>query len=265
MTLLSAESTLPSIPLGAFAMSGTIAFLAASRCYTMTRERKWRFHEVFRGRFPRDGPSRDELTGVTMIEEELRKLIESAQRGDRQAFEALVREYRPRMERVIRSRWRVGEGDLDDIIQESLLRAYQALERFEWHGTDSFFGWVSGTAMNVTREFAKKRRLATVKDFEGHPEAGSVSQSCAMRRQERFQRLETALDALPSAYREVIQLVRLEGLSVKEVAQRLNKTPNAVSRMIYRASRQLRETFGDTESLSLPMRPIPRTGGHDDA
>ena len=58
----------------------------------------------------------------------------------------------------------------------------------------------------------------------------------------------------------MLRLVRIEGLAVKDAARRLGKTPNAVSRSILRATRKLRELFGDTESLGLPDRSLEEGG-----
>ena len=90
-----------------------------------------------------------------------------------------------------------------------------------------------------------------------------LSQSKAMRRDERFDRLQAAIDALSPQYRQVLLLVRIEKLSIKEAARRLEKTPNAVSRMVLRASRKLKVIFGDTESLGLPDRELSRREGAD--
>jgi RNA polymerase sigma factor (sigma-70 family) len=49
------------------------------------------------------------------------------------------------------------------------------------------------------------------------------------------------LDALPPAYREVILLARMEGLSTGEVAERMGKSREAVSLLLHRALARLRE------------------------
>jgi len=51
-------------------------------------------------------------------------------------------------------------------------------------------------------------------------------------------------------------LVRIEGLQIKEAAERMNRTPKAVAHLLARALKQLKERFGDTESLHLPPRRL---------
>ena len=97
------------------------------------------------------------------------------------------------------------------------------------------------------------------------PEASGVTRSRAEQREERFDRLQEAIDQLPDEYREVLILTRIEGVAVKDVAERLGKTPNAISRMLLLATRKLRDGFGDTASFRLPPRPLQnRAEGLDD-
>ena len=77
-----------------------------------------------------------------------------------------------------------------------------------------------------------------------------------MRRQERFDRLEAAVKQLAPEYRQVILLCRIEGLTSAEAAERLNRSPAAVRQLLLRALRELKQTFGDTESFNLPDRRL---------
>lgn len=190
-------------------------------------------------------------------------LIQRARAGDREAFDTLAEDHRLRIAAVLRQRRGALDGqDIDDVLQEASLRAYRAMDGFEPRDPDdpdAFFRWLSGIAINVARENAKRegrRRHETIEAGDGEPPASGVSPSRVLRREERMVRLEEAVASLPPEYREVVRLVRLEGISVKDVASRLDKTPNAISRMLLRASRKLRESFGDTESLQLPERRL---------
>lgn len=186
-----------------------------------------------------------------------KQLVERAQSGDRQAFQELTGKLSARADAVVRAKFSgsLSDEDIEDVLQETFLRAFSGLAAFTWQGEDSFLRWLSSIAVNIAhKSFQRKRRDA--------PSLGedmadtSLSRSRAMRREERFDRLQAAIDKLRPEYRQVLMLVRIEGLPVKEVARRLNKTPNAVSRIILRASRKLKEFFGDTESLQLPPRPL---------
>ena len=184
----------------------------------------------------------------------LQRLVEKAKAGDRAAFDELIERSRSRLESYVGSR--IGGDlskrvDIHDIVQEASLRAFSSLGDLEFRGGDAFVSWLCGIARHVIWETASRfRRDRPVPlDFELETEDASPSQ--AMRRDERFDRLQQALDSLQPEYREVILLVRIEGLAVKDVATKMNRTPHAVSNLLLRATRKLKEMIGDTASFSL--------------
>lgn len=59
------------------------------------------------------------------------------------------------------------------------------------------------------------------------------------------------MKGLSPDYRTVLRLVRMDGLSIKEIAKQMGRSESAVHNLLLRATRQLRQSFGDTESLNL--------------
>jgi RNA polymerase sigma-70 factor (ECF subfamily) len=195
------------------------------------------------------------LMGPTDTE---KALIERAQRGDRSAFEDLTSRSRERLATL--TRFRLGASlraqvDVEDILQETYLRALESVGRFSWRSEDSFFQWLSGISRNVIREQCRRVRPAAEIEGEGPP-AEAPSPSRVMAREERLDRLQRALDELPTEYKRVLRAVLVEKQPVTEIAHRLGKTPNAVSLLLLRANRKLRELLGDTRSLGLPDRGL---------
>jgi RNA polymerase sigma-70 factor (ECF subfamily) len=90
-----------------------------------------------------------------------------------------------------------------------------------------------------------------------------ISAGRALRREERFERLEKALRGLSPDHREVIVLARIEGLQMKEIAERLGRSNSAVKNLLLRALKELKSSFGDTESFHLPDRSLKGKGGTD--
>jgi RNA polymerase sigma factor (sigma-70 family) len=90
-----------------------------------------------------------------------------------------------------------------------------------------------------------------------------VSASRGLRREERLARLEKSLAQLKPVQREIIVLAKIEGLTAREITRRLGLSEAAVRQAISRGLKQLRERFGDTESLHLPDRRLD--GDSDDA
>lgn len=202
-------------------------------------------------------------------------LVERARDGDRDALDRLVARFRPRLEAFIHvrlgSRLR-GCVEPSDVFQETWRRATGSIESFRWRGKGSFFRWISTVAENVIRNWARYYLHSTKRNpaadvplgvpgdddssHDGVPGAAIVAPdptpSESLRRKERLDRLAAALRRLPPAYRQVIVLVRLRGLSRREVARRMGRSEDAISMLLVRALRKLRTHFGDTESFSLP-------------
>lgn len=195
-------------------------------------------------------------------------LVRRAQGGDREAFGDLFDLHRPRLVDFIRSR--LGEGlrgrvGVDDLCQETFLKALRSIGEFAPRGEDSLFRWLAGIAGNLILDAAKRARRGPSPLPEEEMAAEGLSPSKALRREERFDRLRDALERLPPEYRQVIRLARIEKVPLCEVAAILGRTPEAARKLLWRALRSLKEGFGDTESLHLPPRSLddPARGGRD--
>lgn len=208
------------------------------------------------------------------------ELVRRAQGNDRQAFDRLAEMYRSRLRFLARSRLGQDLGqrvEVEDVLQETFMRAFESIQNFQWRSKGSFYSWLCSIAEHVLQDFARihlhtRRKkggkeifLATDSSHHGKgdlmelaclPRAGGTSPSKAMQRNERFERLEKALNSLTKDHREVILLARVHCLPVKEIAERMGRSPDAVSMLLLRAVRQLRKLFGDTGSLSLPPRSL---------
>jgi RNA polymerase sigma-70 factor (ECF subfamily) len=183
-----------------------------------------------------------------------RDLIERAKAGDRLAFDTLARCYQGDLEAAVRAR--LGPGlrkkiEVADVVQETLLKAFESIASFEDRGEGSFPRWLRGIADNLLLYWA--RREQRYEALPGSGLAGSaVSPSAGLRREERFERLERAVAGLSAEEREILLLARVEGLPMKAIAERLGRTPESVRQNLWRSLRKLRRAMGDTESFSLP-------------
>ncbi len=197
------------------------------------------------------------MISLMTLEEKTELLIEKAQGGDNAAFEVLVDRYRSQLWSFIELRLKEPlkrQVEIDDVFQETLLRAFQGLGRFEWQGEDSLLRWLRGITGNVILQIASRQKyhkpIALDRDV---PDSG-ISPSKALRRDERFDRLNQVIDDLNPDHRKVILLARVKRLPIKEIAKRMNRSPDAVSQLLIRAVQKLKESFGETESLHLPAR-----------
>lgn len=192
--------------------------------------------------------------------------LEKARNGDREAFDLLVRECRSSLERHVRTR--IGDYlrnriDFEDVLQDTCARAWKSIGGFRGLDSGAFLRWLKGIAEHVILDGIGSRRRDQVIYVEEavdpiHP---GPSPSRAQRRAERFIRLREALESLAPEHREVVLLVRIKGLKIREAAERMNRTPNAVTKLLSRALNKLKEAFGDTESLHLPPESLEGPGG----
>ena len=186
-------------------------------------------------------------------------LVERAQSGDHGAFERLVESHRERVRRFVASRAKLYLGpqiDPDEIAHETFVTAFGAISRFQWQSDGSFFRWLCGIAKNQLMKTAERaQEHDRLGDDEDARECGE-SPSKSIRRDERLSRLQQAVDDLPADYAKVVRLARIDGLRIKQIAERMDRSTDSVKHLLARALIRLRDSFGDTESLSLANRTL---------
>ena len=187
---------------------------------------------------------------------EIQDLVERTRAGDRPAFAALEARYRDEVLKAIERRLdgpARSANSPEELANEVWLQAWRSLERFEWQGEASFLRWLHGIARHVEQAAARRTRVVlSLEEGVRDPSTDAPSPSQGVRRAERLERLQRAIDRLPKHYRKVVRLSRIEGLNSGQVAKRLDKSPEAIRHILVRALRLLRDAMGDTRSLSLP-------------
>ena len=199
----------------------------------------------------------DGMKEIMPEQDPTKELVERARGGDRRAFCDLVAPYAGRLRLSIEnwSRFRLGSNlSGEEILQDTFVRAFKGLGRFEWQGEDSFFRWLCGIAKHALAQAAQDARRAGFCAAGESLQEVRPSPSQNLRRHERFDRLETALEKLSSQHRQVILLCRIEGLTSAQAAVRMNRSPASIRQLLVRALRDLKKIFGDTESFHLPDR-----------
>ena len=195
------------------------------------------------------------------------QLVERARGGDQRAFEELCLGLRERLLATIRSRLgpaaRQGT-DPEDVLQTSFVRALHSMQRFEWRGDGSFRRWLEAIAIHVTLDAVRHQGRRTVLRIDRDVKGDGASPSKGLRRRERLERLENSLESLSPDYRTVLRLSRMDGLSIKETAKQMGRSESAVKNLLLRATKQLRQSFGDTESVNLGDGHFEDTGSPDD-
>ena len=185
------------------------------------------------------------------------QLVERAQRGDQRAFEMLVIKYQRRIERLIGRM--VRDVDLvQDIAQESFIRAYRALPQFR--GDSAFYTWLYRIAVNTAKKALvelKRDPLVTEaarasRDDDDEPSRaenelsdGETPESVLASKQVAVA-VNSAIEALSEDLRQAITLREIEGLSYEEIAELMNCPIGTVRSRIFRAR----------EAIALRLRPL---------
>lgn len=185
------------------------------------------------------------------------RLVERAVAGDQGAYELLVIKYQRRIQRLIGRM--VRDVDLvEDIAQETFIRAYRALHQFR--GDAQFYTWLYRIAVNTAKKFLMElKRDPTVSessfklDEDGdetyqarsEPTSDETPES-VLAAKEIAVAVNAALAALPNELQQALTLREIEGLSYEDIAELMNCPIGTVRSRIFRAR----------EAISAKVKPM---------
>jgi RNA polymerase sigma-70 factor (ECF subfamily) len=185
-------------------------------------------------------------------------LVERAIAGDQRAFELLVLKYQRRIERLIGRM--VRDTDLvEDIAQETFIRAYRALGQFR--GEAQFYTWLYRIAVNTAKKALvdlKRDPLVSESALKGgtdeEDETSAVENELTsaetpetvLAAKEIAATVNSAMEALPEELRQAVTLREIEGLSYEEIAEVMNCPIGTVRSRIFRAR----------EAISAKVKPL---------
>lgn len=159
-----------------------------------------------------------------------------AQHGDGLAYRALLDDLGPQLTRFLRRRLRDRE-DLADAYQDTFLAMHRA--RHTYRPLHPIEPWLFAIARNVAADYGRRWQRRTRYEIltENAPERGTEPT------REMATELDTALRALPNLQREALQLLKFQGLSIREAAAQVGSTPGAVKLRAHRAYLALKAAF----------------------
>jgi RNA polymerase sigma-70 factor, ECF subfamily len=179
-----------------------------------------------------------------------RLLVEQALAGDQQAFGELVVAHQ---HAVYNLAYRMlGErGEAEDAAQETFLRAYANLNRYD--ADRPFRTWLLSIASNHCIDRLRKRRLTWLsldEPLPAHPalNSGEEEPEDAVISNERGVLIQEMLDSLPPDYRAAVVLRYWYDLSYTEIAETLNTTESAVKSRLFRARQALADKMNSAPS-----------------
>lgn len=178
-----------------------------------------------------------------------RDLVVAFQQGRQDAYDEIYRLYAPRIRRVC-SRMLKNPQDVDEATQETFLKAYQALGRF--NGQYQLGAWLSRIASNVCLDHirARSRNALQVALSDEHEAAGTE------RGPEDIvvgdnPRIQEAIAEIQPLHAQALKLRALGGLSHREMAGELHMTPAQVKALLHRARSSFRRAWDRAEGWAL--------------
>ena len=189
-----------------------------------------------------DGFPADAMVAMVSDGETDKALVERARAGDQRAFDLLVLRYQHKLSKLI-GRYIRDPHEVQDVAQESFLKAYRALPNFR--GDSAFYTWIYRIAINTAKNHlvAMSRRPPDVDIDSG--DAAQYGIDSELRDQATPDRLvvkerieaavAAAIDELPEELRTAISLRELEGLSYEDIAIAMECPIGTVRSRIFRA------------------------------
>lgn len=198
--------------------------------------------------------TRNHMLSQSRIDDTL--LVREAQRGNRTAFEELVRHYD---QAVLRLALHLtgSEHEAQDVYQEAFLKAYKNIGRFRFEC--SFYTWIYRIVTNLCLDNIRKKQVRkedapVAKDSEGEAydllaqvpdgRSGANPERDLMRR-ELGGRISRALEKLTPRERMVFELKHYQGLKLRTVGEMLNTTEETAKNTLFRATQKLRGALAD--------------------
>ena len=175
--------------------------------------------------------------------------VAQAREGDQDAFGMLVERHSLRLFQLV-YRMTGNEQDAEDVVQETFLRAYKQLTRFESRA--GFGTWLHRIAANCSLDLLSKRKRQDAKveavELESEDPLLSLSSQAPAPDDQVFhlevrQKVEAVMEQLTAMERAAFVLRHFEGKSIEEIGSALGTGPSATKQSIFRAVQKLRRAL----------------------
>lgn len=181
-------------------------------------------------------------------------LVVRAQQGDKKAFGMLVEKYHRKLGRLL-GRMIRDQAEVEDVVQESFIKAYRALPNFR--GDSAFYTWLYRIGINTAKNYLvfmgrrpqvmQEVEIDDVENFEGGYEMRTTdTPETALMTKQIAQTVNDTVAALPEELRTAITLREIEGLSYEEIATLMQCPIGTVRSRIFRAR----------ETISEKLKPL---------
>lgn len=185
------------------------------------------------------------------------EIVDRINKGEAELFGILQKRYFNQIKAVIR-RMIQNEDDVEDLAQETFIKAYNALERFQ--PGYPFAAWLYRIASNTCIDFLRKRRFTTISisqsvsndEDELYIQIEDMSNKAddQMLIEERSTIIRNAIESLPEKYRLIINLRHESDLDYKDIAEKLDIPLGTVKAQLFRARKLLLDALKEHSIFS---------------
>jgi RNA polymerase sigma-70 factor (ECF subfamily) len=169
-------------------------------------------------------------------ESDLEVLMARYQRGDFTAATALIHRLSPQLHRFFLIQL-ASRSDADDLTQETWMRIHEA--RHTYRAGEPVLPWFYAIARHIRVDHYRKARRTVAREQQLHALAETAAASAA--KPGGTPDLEALLAPLPESQREVIEMMKVAGMSLEEVARATSSSVGSVKQKAHRAYEKLRE------------------------
>ncbi|MDB5839540.1 MAG: polymerase subunit sigma [Herminiimonas sp.] len=170
--------------------------------------------------------------------------LDNARNGDAEAFSKLTREHYAQVWRFL-FKWVKNRDDAEELAQETFMAAWRSLSRFR--ADSKFSTWLLGIALNLARNHHNRsasRNREVELDETAHldmPASPGSDPQVQFEHMAAIRALDRALDRLPPDMREVMLLIKVEGLSMEQAASMLDVPLGTIKSRLSRGKEKLLE------------------------
>ena len=172
-------------------------------------------------------------------------LIMLAQQGNESAFREL---YENNYEMIYRLAFRYVKSppDAEDILQETFIKAFKAIQKFDFNISSNFSAWIYQICVRCSFDYHRKRKkrrsdlTASLEEIHTEPQAPDSSPEKLAISNQTIQQVKNAMDVLSPKQRIIFDLRHLQHKALREIAERLQISPSTVKKQLERGVAKLR-------------------------
>jgi RNA polymerase sigma-70 factor (ECF subfamily) len=173
-------------------------------------------------------------------------IIQLAQEGNKEALRLLFEENKQRIFSLAYQYVKNAE-DAEDILQETFIKAYNSLDKFDYRNGTSFSPWLYRIGINCSIDYLRRHKKGKEK-YRGMDDIDNISSGDSdsdpehtRRKQEIRERIDQTLNRLSARQRMIFILRHYQQLSTKEIAEYLKCTEGSVKKQLFRAIQAMKQ------------------------